>query len=182
MAASDSCSSTAAGSGTRASGRGWGGSASAASSTSSIASCEGRRTPASCQGAPPRLPASATSSPSTPTRACPEARLIGCRARPLVFGGRGGAPAPLGARRLAAASVDSWNANPRDGALEDAGQPASHGLGAGRLSDAGGRVDGAGHVARGHEDFFAASPEKYAPQYDGYCAWAMTERHFQAQP
>jgi YHS domain-containing protein len=22
---------------------------------------------------------------------------------------------------------------------------------------------------------FAASPEKYAPQYDGYCAWAMTE-------
>jgi YHS domain-containing protein len=22
---------------------------------------------------------------------------------------------------------------------------------------------------------FAASPEKYAPQYDGYCAWALTE-------
>jgi YHS domain-containing protein len=22
---------------------------------------------------------------------------------------------------------------------------------------------------------FAAGPEKYAPQYDGYCAWAMTE-------
>jgi hypothetical protein len=22
---------------------------------------------------------------------------------------------------------------------------------------------------------FAANPEKYAPQYDGYCAWAMTE-------
>jgi YHS domain-containing protein len=24
-------------------------------------------------------------------------------------------------------------------------------------------------------DLFASSPEKYAPQYDGYCAWAMTE-------
>lgn len=26
-----------------------------------------------------------------------------------------------------------------------------------------------------HKDLFSASPEKYAPQYDGYCAWAMTE-------
>lgn len=26
-----------------------------------------------------------------------------------------------------------------------------------------------------HRDLFAASPEKYAPQYDGWCAWAMTE-------
>jgi YHS domain-containing protein len=26
-----------------------------------------------------------------------------------------------------------------------------------------------------HRDLFAGSPEKYAPQYDGYCAWAMTE-------
>jgi YHS domain-containing protein len=26
-----------------------------------------------------------------------------------------------------------------------------------------------------HRDLFAAHPEKYAPQYDGYCAWAMTE-------
>jgi len=26
-----------------------------------------------------------------------------------------------------------------------------------------------------NRDLFAASPEKYAPQYDGYCAWAMTE-------
>ncbi len=26
-----------------------------------------------------------------------------------------------------------------------------------------------------NRDMFAASPEKYAPQYDGYCAWAMTE-------
>jgi len=24
-------------------------------------------------------------------------------------------------------------------------------------------------------DLFAANPDKYAPQYDGYCAWAMTE-------
>jgi YHS domain-containing protein len=26
-----------------------------------------------------------------------------------------------------------------------------------------------------NRDQFAAGPEKYAPQYDGYCAWAMTE-------
>ena len=26
-----------------------------------------------------------------------------------------------------------------------------------------------------NRDLFAAVPEKYAPQYDGYCAWAMTE-------
>jgi len=26
-----------------------------------------------------------------------------------------------------------------------------------------------------NRDLFAASPEKYAPQYDGYCAWALTE-------
>jgi YHS domain-containing protein len=26
-----------------------------------------------------------------------------------------------------------------------------------------------------HRDLFAKSPEKYAPQYDGYCAWALTE-------
>ncbi|MRR53441.1 MAG: hypothetical protein EG822_02875 [Deltaproteobacteria bacterium] len=26
-----------------------------------------------------------------------------------------------------------------------------------------------------NRDLFAASPKKYAPQYDGYCAWAMTE-------
>jgi hypothetical protein len=26
-----------------------------------------------------------------------------------------------------------------------------------------------------NRDLFKASPEKYAPQYDGYCAWAMTE-------
>lgn len=26
-----------------------------------------------------------------------------------------------------------------------------------------------------HRNLFAASPESYAPQYDGYCAWAMTE-------
>jgi len=28
---------------------------------------------------------------------------------------------------------------------------------------------------KANRDLFAASPEKYAPQYDGYCAWAMTE-------
>jgi YHS domain-containing protein len=26
-----------------------------------------------------------------------------------------------------------------------------------------------------NRDLFEASPEKYAPQYDGWCAWAMTE-------
>ena len=26
-----------------------------------------------------------------------------------------------------------------------------------------------------HRDLFAADPTRYAPQYDGYCAWAMTE-------
>jgi YHS domain-containing protein len=26
-----------------------------------------------------------------------------------------------------------------------------------------------------NRDLFAASPEKYAPQYNGYCAWALTE-------
>jgi YHS domain-containing protein len=30
-------------------------------------------------------------------------------------------------------------------------------------------------VSRENQDMFAANPEKYAPQYDGYCAWAMTE-------
>ena len=34
-----------------------------------------------------------------------------------------------------------------------------------------------------NRDLFAASPEKYAPQYDGYCAWAMTEtRKAQTDP
>ncbi len=27
-----------------------------------------------------------------------------------------------------------------------------------------------------HLDLFTADPEKYAPQYDGFCAWAMTEK------
>jgi YHS domain-containing protein len=32
-------------------------------------------------------------------------------------------------------------------------------------------------------DLFATSPEKYAPQYDGYCAWAMSEgRKSQTNP
>jgi len=26
-----------------------------------------------------------------------------------------------------------------------------------------------------HRDLFAANPEQYAPRYDGFCAWAMTE-------
>lgn len=34
-----------------------------------------------------------------------------------------------------------------------------------------------------NRDLFAASPDKYAPQYDGYCAWAMTEaRKAQTDP
>ena len=30
-------------------------------------------------------------------------------------------------------------------------------------------------VSKEHRDLFAADPAKYAPQYDGFCAWAMTE-------
>ena len=29
--------------------------------------------------------------------------------------------------------------------------------------------------SREHRDLFAAKPEQFAPQYDGWCAWAMTE-------
>jgi YHS domain-containing protein len=29
--------------------------------------------------------------------------------------------------------------------------------------------------AKENRDLFAKGPEKYAPQYDGYCAWAMSE-------
>lgn len=28
-----------------------------------------------------------------------------------------------------------------------------------------------------HRDTFKAAPEKYAPQYGGYCAWAVSEGH-----
>lgn len=38
-------------------------------------------------------------------------------------------------------------------------------------------------VSKENRDLYAASPEKYAPQYDGYCAWAMTEaRRAQTDP
>ncbi len=38
-------------------------------------------------------------------------------------------------------------------------------------------------LTKENRDLFAASPEKYAPQYDGYCAWAMTEsRKAQTDP
>ena len=30
-------------------------------------------------------------------------------------------------------------------------------------------------MSKENRDLFAASPEQYAPQYDGFCAWAMTE-------
>ena len=30
-------------------------------------------------------------------------------------------------------------------------------------------------LTKENRDQFVANPEKYAPQYDGYCAWAMTE-------
>jgi len=30
-------------------------------------------------------------------------------------------------------------------------------------------------LTKENRDLFATYPEKYAPQYDGYCAWAMTE-------
>lgn len=28
-----------------------------------------------------------------------------------------------------------------------------------------------------HRDLFKSAPEKYAPQYGGYCAWAVSEGH-----
>jgi YHS domain-containing protein len=38
-------------------------------------------------------------------------------------------------------------------------------------------------LTKENRDLFATSPEKYAPQYDGYCAWAMTEaRKAQTDP
>jgi len=30
-------------------------------------------------------------------------------------------------------------------------------------------------LSKENRDLFMSSPEKYAPQYNGYCAWAMTE-------
>jgi len=30
-------------------------------------------------------------------------------------------------------------------------------------------------VSKENRDLFSQAPEKYAPQYDGYCAWAMSE-------
>jgi hypothetical protein len=30
-------------------------------------------------------------------------------------------------------------------------------------------------LTKENRDMFATMPEKYAPQYDGYCAWAMSE-------
>lgn len=30
-------------------------------------------------------------------------------------------------------------------------------------------------LSKENRDLFAAAPQKYAPQYDGYCAWALTE-------
>lgn len=30
-------------------------------------------------------------------------------------------------------------------------------------------------LSKENRDLFAGSPEQYAPQYDGWCAWAMTE-------
>jgi YHS domain-containing protein len=38
-------------------------------------------------------------------------------------------------------------------------------------------------MTKENRDLFAANPEKYAPQYDGYCAWAMSEgRKAQTDP
>jgi hypothetical protein len=38
-------------------------------------------------------------------------------------------------------------------------------------------------LTKENRDLFAANPEKYAPQYDGYCSWAMTEaRKAQTDP
>jgi len=38
-------------------------------------------------------------------------------------------------------------------------------------------------LTKENRDLFASNPEKYAPQYDGYCAWAMAEaRKAQTDP
>jgi hypothetical protein len=38
-------------------------------------------------------------------------------------------------------------------------------------------------LTKANRDLFAADPAEYAPQYDGYCAWAMTEtRKAQTDP
>jgi len=38
-------------------------------------------------------------------------------------------------------------------------------------------------ISKENRALFAAGPEKYAPQYDGYCAWALTEaRKAQTNP
>ena len=38
-------------------------------------------------------------------------------------------------------------------------------------------------LSKENRDLFSSSPEKYAPQYDGYCAWAMAEaRKAQTDP
>jgi YHS domain-containing protein len=38
-------------------------------------------------------------------------------------------------------------------------------------------------LTKENRNLFATSPEKYAPQYDGYCAWAMSEgRKAQTDP
>ena len=69
----------------------------------------------------------------------PGDRRRAVRERSLALRGRGGPPAPLGARRLAAAAVDlcgDARACRVDRALEDARQPAAHAVGAGRLPDA----------------------------------------------
>ena len=31
-------------------------------------------------------------------------------------------------------------------------------------------------LSKNNKDLFVSGPEKYAPQYDGFCAWAMSER------
>ena len=78
----------------------------------------------------------------------PGDRRRGVRERSLALRGRGRPPAPVGARGLAAPSVDRWprlarlraggrRPDPGDRALEDAGQPSPDALGAGGLPDAG---------------------------------------------
>ena len=104
------------------------------------------------------------------------------RERSITLRRRGGPPAPMGAGRLAAASVDSGNADPGGRTLEDAGQPPPHRVGAGRVSDARGRVGDAGHLARDVErlhpgDHRRASALAGAGRLAPPRAW-----HLEAQP
>ena len=112
----------------------------------------------------------------------PRDRRRAVRERALALRRRRGAPAPMGARRLAAAAVDSRTARPGDRALEDAGQPPPHGVGAGDLPDAPRRVAGARRVARDVERLRARHHRRARAPAGAGRRDPPPARHLQAQP